>query len=501
MSDFDFDLIVLGGGPGGSTVASFTAMQGHRVLLLEREKFPRHQIGESLLPSTVHGVCRLLGLSEELKRHHFPVKRGGTFRWGRNDEPWTFTFSDRPDSPTGTAYQVERAKFDAILLNNARAKGVEVREEHAATELLFEGDRVVGVAYTDREGRPGRARARFVVDSGGHRSGFYRQCGERVYSEFFQNVALYAYYEHGRRLPPPNAGNILCVAFKEGWFWYIPLSDTLTSVGAVVSREAAPKIQAGAEAAMRTWIDETPMIRDYLSSATRVTSGTYGEYRVRKDYSYCNTRFWRPGFALVGDAACFIDPVLSSGVHLATYSALLAARSINTYLRQGPAREEAYFAEFERRYRREFGNFYQFLVGFYDMQVDETSYFWSARKIVNTGERDNVPFVRLVAGLSDVEEPLFGGGHEFFDNRVGFGNWFEANLATEHAGFGARRGARSTVADTGAFDPDKFMAGFTSEIAHVQLLALLGEDRGREKPLFTSGLVPTSDGLHWMAAS
>src|SRR5205823_8419373 len=102
----DFDLIVIGGGPAGSTLASLTAMQGHRVLLLEREAFPRHQIGESLLPATVHGICRLLGVFEELERQNFPVKRGGTFRWGKKTGPWTFTFSQNPNSPTGTAYQL-----------------------------------------------------------------------------------------------------------------------------------------------------------------------------------------------------------------------------------------------------------------------------------------------------------------------------------------------------------------------------------------------------------
>src|SRR5437763_6541330 len=107
-----FDLVVVGGGPGGSTRAALTAIQGNRVLLLEREEFPRLQIGESLLPATVHGICRLLGVSDELKRQNFPVKRGGTFRWGRNPAPWTFTFAMTPNSPTGMAYQVERTKFD-----------------------------------------------------------------------------------------------------------------------------------------------------------------------------------------------------------------------------------------------------------------------------------------------------------------------------------------------------------------------------------------------------
>lgn len=120
-----FDLIVVGGGPSGSTLATLVAMRGHRVLLLEKESFPRYQIGESLLPATVHGVCKLLGVTEELEAANFTKKLGGTFRWGSNPEPWTFAFAISPKlaGPTSFAYQVERMKFDKILIDNARRKG------------------------------------------------------------------------------------------------------------------------------------------------------------------------------------------------------------------------------------------------------------------------------------------------------------------------------------------------------------------------------------------
>jgi halogenation protein CepH len=496
ITNDEFDLIVIGGGPAGSTVATLSAMQGHRVLILEREKFPRYQIGESLLPSTVHGICRLLGVSEELKRQNFPVKRGGTFRWGRREQPWTFNFSKAADSPTGWAYQVERMRFDSILLNNARAKGVDVREEHLATEIIFNNDRAIGVVYTDAGGRERAATARYIIDSGGNRSSFHKHCGQRIYSEFFQNIAIHCYYEGGKRLPPPDSGNILTVASRHGWLWYIPLSRALTSVGAVVSRAAAKQIQVDREAAMYDFVSQAPLIKELLKDAKRVTSGPYGIIRVRNDYSYCNTRFWRPGIALIGDAACFVDPLFSSGVHLGTYSALLAARSINTCLRENSISEQICFEEFENRYRREFGNFYQFLVGFYDMQVDEDSYFWAARKIVATSERENVAFVRLVSGLSAVDEPIFGEGHEFFESRVGFGEWFENEITAS-----PRVPSPSDLDDTKRhrphFDAEKFMEGFTSEILQVQMLAMFGEDREPEQPLFPDGLVPSSDGLHW----
>ena len=497
MSGDRYDLIVVGGGPAGSCLASFTAMAGQRVLLLERESFPRHQIGESLLPSTVHGICRLLGVFDELTRRGFPRKNGGTFRWGTNPEPWTFRFSRKADDPYGYAYQVERAVFDQILLDRARALGVEVHERHDVLSAIIEEGRVAGVVYADGDGRQQEARARFVADTSGHRSHLFRLAGERVYSEFFRNVALFGYFENGKRLPAPNQGNILSAAFADGWFWYIPLSASLTSVGAVVSRESAEDIRRGEEAALRGYVERCPLIADYLAGAQRVSDGLYGPLRVRKDYSYCTTRFWSPGLVLAGDAACFVDPVFSSGVHLGTYSALLAARSILTLLGGAAGiTEEECFTEYEDRYRREFGRFYQFLLAFYDVHQDEESYFWQARKILHTRERANAAFVRLVAGLGAADEPLFAGPEEFFEARHNFGDWFLRNVLPPEAGGPALAAAPAPPRGGGTFDPGKFMLGFNQEIAALQLLAIR-RGAAPERPVRQGGLVPTSDGLRW----
>src|SRR4051794_31356006 len=145
------DVVVVGGGPGGSTLATLVAMRGHRVMLLEKEKFPRWQIGESLLPSTVHGICRLTGVTDELAKAGFTRKHGGTMRWGANPEPWTFSFSVSPRiaSETSHAYQVERSRFDQILLDHARNTGVDVREEHTVTGIVEDDGRVAGTTWTD----------------------------------------------------------------------------------------------------------------------------------------------------------------------------------------------------------------------------------------------------------------------------------------------------------------------------------------------------------------
>jgi len=479
-------VVVIGGGPGGSTTATLTAKRGHRVLLLEQDKFPRYQIGESLLPATVHGICKLLGLDRQLREAGFPVKNGGTFRWGTNPEPWTFSFavSPRLAGSTSFAYQVERMKFDQILLDGARASGVEVRESCTVVDVSSAADRVDGVSYLDASGRRQLVTARYVVDASGHRGRTYRHVGgERQYSEYFKNLALFGYFEGGKRLPEPNSGNILSAAFDDGWFWYIPLRPDLTSVGAVVHHDAAHKIQGDPERAFQRLIGACPLIKDYLGDAKRVSHGPYAQMRVRKDYSYCNTRFWRPGMVLVGDAACFVDPVFSSGVHLATYSGLLAARSINSHL-AGTVDEASAFGEFERRYRREYGVFYEFLISFYGMQASEQSYFWKAKEVTNCPLSEFEAFVELVGGLASGEARL--ADPEATARRLSASADSLADTVSRPSGIAGELHANAVVANAMA------------EGVKLQAQGLLGQAADGETPLFPDGLVPGQDGLHWI---
>ncbi|MFD9891772.1 tryptophan 7-halogenase [Amycolatopsis sp. NPDC059027] len=447
----DFDVIVVGGGPGGSTAAGLTAAEGHRVLLLDKETFPRYQIGESLLPATVHGICALLGVRERVERAGFVRKFGGLFRWGTNPEPWLFAFaaSPRMAGPTCYAYQVERARFDTILLDNARRLGADVRQGRRVTGTVRDGDRVSGVRYVDDTGHQRLATARFVVDASGNGSRLHNDVGgRREYSPYFRNLALFGYFTGGRRLPEPHSGNILCAAFGDGWFWYIPLSATLTSVGAVIKSEAAARVRGDVESAFPALIGDCPLIADLLRDASRATDPPYDRLRVRKDYSYDRTALWCPGMVLVGDAACFIDPVFSSGVHLATYSALLAARSINSVL-AGEVAENRCFAEFEARYRREFAVFREFLIAFYRTRTDEGTYFRQARRVTGHHGTDREAFADLVGGMS-----------------------------------------------SGDFAGD-LLDSVLAEGAQLQLRGMLGDAAGDEPPMFPGGLVPSRDGRRW----
>ncbi|GAA5056317.1 tryptophan 7-halogenase [Nocardia callitridis] len=486
------DVVVVGGGPGGSTVATLLAKSGRSVILLEQEQFPRYQIGESLLPATIHGVCRLLGVEREIEEAGFMRKRGGSFRWGKSPVPWNFLFAISPEfaGPYSHAYQVERMKFDEILLRHSAKSGVDVRENSRVGETITdETGRVVGVTYTDADGGTHRIEAKYVVDASGNKTRLSKSAGsERVYADFFQNVALFGYFENGGRLPAPDSGNILCAAFDEGWIWYIPLTDKLTSVGAVIAKEHAAKVQGDQEAALRRFIGRCEIVDDMLSDATRVTEGTYGQIRTRKDYSYANTKFWGNGMVLVGDAACFIDPVFSTGVHLATYSAVLAARSINSVL-SGQLDEERAFGEFEGRYRREYAVFYEFLSSFYDMEQSEDSYFWRARKVTKMDRTDMAAFVSLVAGG-------FSGENALTDPDALIGKFASSTEALTEAT--TKTGGMDT--DSGQRMNHMFNAPVVRDVMEemnaFQARAATGADTV-EAPLLEGGLVPSSDGMHW----
>ena len=320
-----FDVVVIWGGPAGATAATTAAMDGRRVLLLERERFPRYHVGESLLPATVQGICRFLGVGPALERAGFVRKHGASFQWQNGSPMWHLAFGEatlQPGVKSVYAYQVRRSVFDRILLRNARAKGVIVKQGCQATEIVFEAGRAVAVRYRARTSGAARtAPCSYVVDASGQRGVLRDRIGTREDDQFFRNLAVFGYYRGGGRLRGRRRGNVLSAAFDKGWIWHIPISDRITSVGAVVGRDEGEQIRRrGPRRALAGYIDGCMPVRDLLGAATPITRGEFGRTRVIQDYSYVTTPTWAPGAVLVGDAAVFLDPLFASGVHLATYS-------------------------------------------------------------------------------------------------------------------------------------------------------------------------------------
>ena len=392
--DFTADVLVIGGGPGGSTAATMLARKGHQVVLLERERFPRHHIGESLLPASIP-VLEELGVLPAIQQAGFLPKWGATMVWGKENTPWSWYFRET-NQQHPHAYQVWRPHFDQLLLDNSRTHGVEVREGYTVREVLFEHGRAVGVRFTTDDAAEHVAHARFIVDASGQSALLGRQLDVRRWDPLFQNLAVYGYFAGAQRLPDPDETNILVESYPHGWFWNIPLHTGWMSVGAVVDSHSGQEgmRHSGQQHFLIEQIAQAPYTRQMLQEANLV-SGPF----VLKDWSYVSDEVVGDGYILVGDAACFVDPLFSSGVHLALMAGVLAAAYVTTSLKD-PSLREAAGRVYKDLYYKEYGHFHDMAALFYSSNRTLDSYFWEARRLLggNGHLSPRQAFIHAVAG-------------------------------------------------------------------------------------------------------
>jgi flavin-dependent dehydrogenase len=397
-----YDVIVVGGGPAGATASALLSKRGRRVLLLEKEKFPRYHIGESLIPG-VMPIIRELGATQALADLGAIPKRGVTLVWGATPEPWTVRFDElyagviEPGEFDPPSYQVKRAEFDNMLLTHSRRCGTTVIEEANVRKAVFDGDRCTGVAYSvSRDEELVEVHAPIVLDASGQARFMARNRDTVTWHDDLKNLAAWTYFQGGSRLQGNDAGNILVEAAAPGWFWMIPFSDGTCSVGYVAPSASFAESGLTPERLLHEKIAQAPFLSTLLAEATEVA-----QTRIARDWSYHSTEMSGPGFLQVGDAAAFVDPLFSTGVMLALKGASLAAEAADRMLGDPEAQEQVRQV-YEKEYHAVLDVVLAFVRIFYDQTQKAEEYFTQAQGLVdpemfNKARQD---FIALISGLA-----------------------------------------------------------------------------------------------------
>jgi flavin-dependent dehydrogenase len=325
------DVVVIGGGPAGSTTAALIAQQGLRVELFERERFPRFHIGESLIPET-YWVLKRLGMLPKMQKSHFVKKHSVQFVNAAGKLSAPFYFWDNKPHECSQTWQVVRSEFDQMMLENAREHGAIVHEGVRVLDVAFEGGRAVGVKVKGEDGAVRDVRAKVVVDASGQTGLIQNRLRLRVWDPVLNKGAIWTYWKGAYRDIGRDEGAtmVLQTPSRNGWFWYIPLHGDIVSVGVVAPFDYLFKGRGPYAETYDQEVERCPAVKERVQVGSRTTG-----YFATKDYSYRATEVAGDGWVLVGDAFGFLDPLYSSGVLLALRSGEMAADAIGEGLRKG----------------------------------------------------------------------------------------------------------------------------------------------------------------------
>jgi len=374
---YDFDFAVAGGGPAGSSVAISLGQRGHSVVLFERETFPRFHIGESLL-STANDAFRALGVTKQIEAASFPPKWGARLLTHNGQSGRYVDFTCVREVTKPQTYQVCRQEFDRILLERAREVHVDVREACNVIACEFAPDAAIIDVASRADASTGRVRVRALVDATGRGGLLARKFNLRTEEPRLANIAIYSHYTNVPRLEGPRPDDIRLIARNDaGWFWLIPISRELTSVGVVLPKALYRRLASGSpEATLNSTIADTPVVAELMREARREWP-----VRVEKDFSYSASAYAGDRWILAGDAGSFLDPVFSTGVSIAMESGIEAAAELHRGLMRNDFSASS-FAGFSRRQRKRFEAFRRFVVGFYTPQFRDVFFSPEPPKLI-----------------------------------------------------------------------------------------------------------------------
>jgi flavin-dependent dehydrogenase len=379
-------ILVAGGGPGGATVAAILAKEGAQVTLVERARFPRHHVGESLQPASFDLLDFHLGLGPLMVSQGFPLKFGAIYEWGETAQRWHVLFDerladgadhlDREALLSGEyvhAYQVQRSVFDQILLDHAAARGVVVRQGVEARAPVMDGDKVTGLVVRGPDGEETLS-ADLVIDATGTRCLMGRHLGLTQEVSDLQATATYAYYEGAGGADETLGRSVqIVVTVPEGWVWFIPVSETRTSVGVVTHERRKLSPEHFADILSRTTLP--------MEGATLLPGPKGSPFRHEKDWSYTHSQFVGDGWMMVGDAACFTDPILSGGVDFAIRGACNAAVAVLGAAAE-PGETRAIMASYQNRLKEEFAAYLKLARYWYGNNRAVEGLFWKMHEFI-----------------------------------------------------------------------------------------------------------------------
>ncbi|HZR41816.1 MAG TPA: NAD(P)/FAD-dependent oxidoreductase [Ktedonobacteraceae bacterium] len=425
-----YDIIIVGGGPAGSTTATLTKHYAPhlRILLLEKAHFPRHHVGESLLAGA-SPVLQEMEAYDKVDNADFVEKLGATYIWGQDRHPWGFEFDNvisqlvkqgktLPKIFT-KAWQVKRAEYDHLLLKHAVSKGVEVKQGARVVHVLRNkpGGRVTGVEYRDDKGTQ-TIECTWLMDCSGQSALLGNELGLRQYDERMNNYALFGYWKGAKWIYEyvghPDLTRICIITTPRGWIWYIPMSRDVVGVGFVTHRQTLKHMPNGPEQLYREELAACPEIRGLLDKAypTRIARDQKKEVCAIQDWSYMSRQVTGPGWAMVGDSAGFVDPILSSGVMLAHELGQKAAYALNSSFSASSDDEiRSYWQFYEDTYRTYLKAYRDMASFWYSNNFSMETWFWEARRTLAQSESeinltDREAFNRIASGYATRAESL-----------------------------------------------------------------------------------------------